>query len=87
MSGTSCATAVAVAVAAFMIGFVDDNMPEHTNWVVPLKSPDGIRAIFRAMSERRTGQYDMVNPVRAFGHGSEHEVQKLLTDIRSRLDI
>ncbi|KAK4156582.1 hypothetical protein C8A00DRAFT_12488, partial [Chaetomidium leptoderma] len=86
MSGTSCATPVAVAIAALMIGFVDNHMPDHVDWVVPLQSAAGIRAVFHTLSERRTGQYDMVDPVRAFGGSNEQELQKVLTDIRSKLD-
>ncbi|KAK4040989.1 hypothetical protein C8A01DRAFT_35046 [Parachaetomium inaequale] len=86
MTGTAFATPVAVAVAALMIGFVSDNMPEHVNWDIPLRSPAGIRAIFRALSEQRNGQYDLVNPVRAFGGGTKAEQEKVLMDIRASLD-
>jgi hypothetical protein len=85
MSGTSFATPVAVAVAAFMIGFVSNKMPEHINWGIPLKSSEGIKAIFHAISERRNGQYDLVNPVRAFGGGTKEAQQKVLMDIRASL--
>jgi hypothetical protein len=86
MSGTSFATPVAVAIAAFMIGFVSSNVPEHTDWDIPLKSFAGVRAIFETLSERRTGKYDVVNPVRAFSGDTETEQDKILTEIRAKLD-
>jgi hypothetical protein len=85
MTGTSFAVPVAVAVAALMIGFVSHKMPEHVNWAIPLKTPAGIRAVFRSISERRNGQYDLVNPVKVFGGGTEAELQKILGDIQAKL--
>jgi subtilisin family serine protease len=85
MSGTSVAAAVAVAIAALMIGFVGHNIPEHVGWAIPLKSRDGIKAIFQTISERRNGQYDLVNPIKAFGGGSEDERKKILRDVEARL--
>lgn len=86
MSGTSFATPVAVAIAALLVGFVSQRKPEHTGRVVSLKSPTGIKAIFEASSERRNGKYDVVNPVKAFGEGTEPELEKLLLDIQTKLD-
>ncbi len=86
LSGTSFATPVAIAIAAFMVGLVCKSKPEHKNWMVPLKSTMGIEAIFQVMSERRNGKYDVVNPVKAFGGNSELEGQKLLLDIQKRLE-
>ena len=85
MTGTSFATPVAVAIAALMVGFVSQKNPGHTGCLVPLKSSTGIKAIFRALSERRSGKYDVVNPVKAFGEGTEPELQRLLVDIQKRL--
>ncbi|SPQ26064.1 5a998593-682c-4a12-938d-bc56394e45c7 [Thermothielavioides terrestris] len=86
LSGTSFATPVAVSIAALMIGFVSQNKPEHVGWLHPLKGPAGIKAIFHALSERRTGLYDLVNPIKAFGGNTEPEKQKLLMDIQAELD-
>jgi hypothetical protein len=86
MTGASFATPVAVAVAAFMIGFVGRRIPEHVDWGVPLKSPEGVKAIFEVLSERRNGHYDLVNPVRVFGSGTETEKQHMLWRIRSKLE-
>ncbi|KAK3299815.1 peptidase S8/S53 domain-containing protein [Chaetomium fimeti] len=87
MTGTSYATAVAIAVAALMIGFVRENMPEHVNWDIPPLSLAGIRAIFHTMSEQRNGQrYDLVNPVRVFGGDTPAEQQEVLEAIRTKLE-
>jgi len=86
MSGTSFATPVAIAIAALMVGLVSEKKPEHTRWVVPLKSPPGIEAIFQAISEQRSGKYDVVNPVKAFGGNTELEWQQLLLDIQRKLE-
>jgi hypothetical protein len=85
LTGNSFATPVAVAIAAFMIGFVDQNAQDHADWVIPLKSPAAVRVFFRAISERRSGRYDSVNPVGAFGAGREADHQRLLANIRARL--
>jgi hypothetical protein len=85
MSGTSVAASVAVAIAALMVGFVGHNIPEHDDWAIPLKSRDGIKAIFHTISERRDGQYDLVNPVKAFSGATEDERQRILRDIQAKL--
>lgn len=83
-SGTSFATPVAVAVAALMVGVVSKAHPEHIGWRVGLKSPAGIAAIFRSMSERRSGDYDVVNPVSALGINGA-KLPQLVLDIQARL--
>ncbi|KAH6651316.1 hypothetical protein F5144DRAFT_589559 [Chaetomium tenue] len=59
MSGSATATSVAVAIAALMIAIIHDNVPEQ-DCAIWLKSYDGVRAIFRSLSEQRNGLYDLV---------------------------
>ncbi|ETS84479.1 hypothetical protein PFICI_02504 [Pestalotiopsis fici W106-1] len=61
-SGTSYASPVAVSVAAFMIGYIQKEMPEYP-WVIKPWSPEGIMAIFDMMASRVDG-YDWVSPTR-----------------------
>ncbi|KAH6853205.1 hypothetical protein B0I37DRAFT_409397 [Chaetomium sp. MPI-CAGE-AT-0009] len=77
MSGSATATSVAVAIAALMIAFLSNNMPEE-ECPVRLKSYAGIRAVFRSLSEQRNGGYDLVNPVRAFGLGTLQDLEMIV---------
>lgn len=60
MSGTSFATPVAVAIAAFMVGYIEKKIPDY-GWNIKPMSPEGMRNIFRLMSQKRD-QYDWINP-------------------------
>lgn len=72
-TGTSFATAVAVSVAAFMIGYIRKEMKGYT-WRVEPCSPDGIRTIFQRMA-KSIGDYDWVSPIRHFNRNSEELIQ------------
>lgn len=85
MSGTSFAVPVSVSIAAFMIGFISQNIPDHGKWLVPLLSYEGVRTIFRILSERRDSGYDLVNPLGHFS-GAENLGETLLRAVQSRLD-
>jgi subtilisin family serine protease len=85
MSGSATATSVAVAIAALMIAFLSNNMPEE-ECPVRLKSYAGIRAVFRSLSEQRNGCYDTVNPVRAFGLGRFQDREMILGQVRAGLN-
>lgn len=85
MSGTSFATPIGVAVAAFMLDFVERNIPTHTEWLTPLRSYRGVRAIFNALSQRRDGAYRLVNPLYEFSRG-DTAVTELLSKIENELN-
>lgn len=78
LSGTSFATPVAVAVAAFMFGYVSRAMPEHSTFPVPALSPRGMRRVFRLLKEPRDG-YDWISPLRYF---KEYGEDKIRADIK-----
>lgn len=61
-TGTSFATAVAVSIAAFMIGYVHQHMPEY-KWNTKPWEPDGMVKIFQILKDAREG-YDWVCPER-----------------------
>ena len=71
-SGSSCATPVAVAVAAFMIGYIHKKMPGFS-WVTEPCSPKGIRAIFGMMARKIDG-YDWVSPVSYLEYTKESKI-------------
>lgn len=85
MSGTSFATPVGVAVAAFMLEFVENNVPDPGQWLTPLRSYHGVQAIFRALSQRRDGAYRLVNPLYHFSRG-ESAVTQVLSRIENELN-
>ena len=64
-SGTSFATPVAVCIAALMISYIQENMPNHTHWRIRPKSRGGVRSIFRLMAKENDG-YGWVSPVGYF---------------------
>jgi hypothetical protein len=84
MSGTSFATPIGVAVAAFMLGFVRQRLPGHTEWLNPLKSYLGVRAVFRALSQKRDSGYLIVNPLHKFSRG-EDGITEVLSSISNEL--
>lgn len=85
MSGTSFATPVGVAVAAFMLEFVERSVPEHVKWLTPLRSYHGVRASFNALSQTRDGSYRLVNPLYEFSRG-EAAVTQVLSSIETELN-
>lgn len=85
MSGTSFATPVGVAVAAFMLDFVEKNVPEHSEWLTPLRSYRGVRAIFNSLSQGRDGAYRLVNPLYGFSQG-DSAVTQVLSRIENELN-
>lgn len=85
MSGTSFATPIGVAVAAFMLGLVERHSPDHAGWLTPLKSYHGVRAIFCALTQKRDAGYDLVNPLYNLS-GGINAVQKVLNDIEYQLN-
>jgi subtilisin family serine protease len=63
MTGTSFATPVAVALAAFLIAYVQQEIPD-LNTAIEIKSYEGITNIFRLLrktNSRRDG-YDLITP-------------------------
>lgn len=85
MSGTSFATPVGVAVAVFMLEYVEKKVPQHVEWLIPLRSYRGVRAIFNALSQRRDGPYHLVNPVYDFSRG-ESAIRQVLSKIEIELN-
>ena len=81
MSGTSFATPVAAAVAAFLIGYIRKNMPEHEEWCDPPTSFQGIRKLFLMMSEKRDN-YDWVNLLEFFSNNGD----RIMSEIESKLE-
>lgn len=73
MSGTSFATPVAVAIAAFMVGYIEKTMPEYM-WNIKPMSLEGMRKIFRLMSCRRQ-EYDWICPQWFFDEYSEGQIR------------
>lgn len=73
-SGTSYATPVAVCVAAFMLGYIDKNMP-NISWGILPQSPEGIERIFRSVSFH-SGDYHFVNPADCFAHTREGKIRE-----------
>ncbi|KAK4167718.1 hypothetical protein QBC43DRAFT_203038 [Cladorrhinum sp. PSN259] len=60
MSGTSFATPVAVAIAAFMVGYIEKKLSNY-GWNVDPRSPEGMQKIFRLMAVQRDN-YDWISP-------------------------
>lgn len=85
MSGTSFATPVGVAIAAFMIACMEKRFPDHPEWLTPLRSYGGVRAIFNALSQRRDGAYRLVNPLYEFARGDK-AIAQVLCRIESDLN-
>lgn len=85
MSGTSFATPVGIAVAAFMLEFVERSVPEHAEWLTPLRSYRGVRTIFNALSQTRDGSYRLINPLYEFSRG-EAAVTQILSKIENELN-
>lgn len=83
MSGTSFATPVAVAVAAFMIGYVRKNRPRYVEWCIRPQTFSGMKKLFRMMTEPRDS-YDWVN---LLGHFNTHKESKIIQDIEDALNI
>lgn len=82
MSGTSFATPVAVSIAAFMIGLITAKLPHHITWTHHPKSFEGMRKIFRMLSEERDS-YDWVNFP---GYLHQHGEAKVLQEIEELLE-
>lgn len=82
MSGTSFATPVAVSIAAFMISLVTTKLPQHTTWTHHPKSYEGMKMIFRMLSEERDS-YDWVNFP---GYLHQHDEDKVLQNIQELLE-
>ncbi|OWY55928.1 hypothetical protein AALT_g11255 [Alternaria alternata] len=80
MSGTSFATPVAISIAAFMIGYVRKNIPDH-RWNVSPLSIEGIDDIFQLLSygNKRDG-YDFLSTENLFADHSESHISSLLID-------
>ncbi|KAI0197476.1 hypothetical protein F4808DRAFT_473817 [Astrocystis sublimbata] len=72
-SGTSYAAPVAVAVAAFMIGYIQKKMPGHA-WVIKPWSPEGILIIFKLMATNIDG-YELVSPTRYLKYTEEDKIR------------
>jgi hypothetical protein len=83
MSGSSFATPVAVAVAAFMIAFIRKNMPQHKEWNRPPQTFNGMRELFHMMVESR----DEYHWVSLLGYFDAHKESKIMQDIEDALDI
>ncbi|KAI0439346.1 hypothetical protein F4803DRAFT_531394 [Xylaria telfairii] len=79
-SGTSYAAPVAVAVAAFMLGYIRKKMPGYA-WVIKPWSPEGIVTIFRMMAIKIDG-YDWVSPTRYLKYTKE---AKIIGDLQQYL--
>jgi subtilisin family serine protease len=79
-SGTSYATPVAVAVAAFMIGYIRKQWPDYP-WVTKPWSPEGITRIFQLMSKRIDG-HDWISPTRYIKHT---RLEKIEGDLKQYL--
>lgn len=73
MSGTSFATPVAVAVAAFMNGYIRRKFPQHFELSNQTRTFDGMTLLFRMMAESRDG-YDWVGPPHYFESRSGSEI-------------
>ena len=82
MSGTSSATPVAVSIAAFMIGFVQQGVPGSSEWTHPPQSCEGMKRIFDLLSEERD-LYDWVNFPGIFDQKDGTEILQM---IERRLD-
>lgn len=85
MSGTSFATPVGVAIAAFMIAFVTQKKDKDKEWLYNPKSSTGVQAMFRALAQYRDG-YDVVNPVYSFSRGG-NPGERIFRTIQGVLDI
>jgi hypothetical protein len=88
MSGTSFATPVAVSIAAFMVGYIQKNMPDH-EWNVEPLSPGGMQTIFRMMSkENKRDGYDWISPQWFFlKYGEDKIKQDLVYELRGFLKV
>ncbi|KAK3986501.1 peptidase S8/S53 domain-containing protein [Cladorrhinum sp. PSN332] len=85
-SGTSFATPVGVAIAAFLICYVAEKRPDSKSWKTPVKSPDGVMAMFEEMSENRgVGLYSSINIINVFNDSAAGE-EEFLAKIRKRLE-
>jgi len=84
MSGSSFATPVAVAVAAFMIAFIRKNMPQHVEWSLRPQTFKGMRKLFRMMAPESRDNYDWVS---LLGYFDAHKESKIMQDIEDILDI
>lgn len=83
MSGTSFATPVAVSIAAFMVGYIQKEMPDYA-WNVEPLSPEGMRTIFRMMSSQRT-EYDWISPEWFFNRYNEGKIKEdLAQELRAK---
>ncbi|RSL93296.1 hypothetical protein CEP52_013344 [Fusarium oligoseptatum] len=76
--GTSFATPVAVAFAAFMIGYIQIQCPDR-RWITRPRSPEGITTIFRVMMERK-GDYDWISPTRYLALNKKVTIEGQLVD-------
>lgn len=81
MSGTSFATPVAVAIAAFIFAYVSRNIPEESSFPIAILSPRGMRKVFRLMKAPRDS-YDWISPIWYF---NEYREDKIQADIRYEL--
>ncbi|RSM01128.1 hypothetical protein CDV31_011492 [Fusarium ambrosium] len=77
-NGTSFATPVAVAFAAFMIGYIQIQCPDR-RWITRPRSPEGITTIFRVMMERK-GDYDWISPTRYLALNKRVTIEGQLVD-------
>lgn len=76
MSGTSFATPVAISIAAFMVGYIQREMPDY-GWNTEPLSPQGMRKIFRMMSrENKRDSYDWISPEWFFANYSKDKIKQ-----------
>ncbi|KAH5374387.1 hypothetical protein HBI49_055740 [Parastagonospora nodorum] len=77
--GTSYATPVAVAFAAFMIGFIHTKGWAEWQWTYAPSSPIGMKQILKMMSER-TEVYRWVSPTRFFKYTRMDTMETMLKE-------
>jgi hypothetical protein len=73
-SGTSYATPVAVAIAAFMIQFIRVKGWADWQWMYAPWTPEGMRRIMEKMSVKKY-EYDWVSPTRYIRHSRIDEIE------------
>ena len=78
MSGTSFATPVAVAIAAFAIGYIRVHLRDF-GWNTDPQSPEGVRALFNLMAkDNKRDKYDMVFPTAFFNKFDQETIRMKL---------
>lgn len=81
MSGTSFATPVAVALAAFMIGYIREEIPD-LDVPVNFKSDRGISALFSSLFKETRDGYDYLA---VFGYFEKYGPSRIRSDIEHAL--